>query len=649
MAKSDKLNTAAFREFAKIPEAVQDIRTFYFRSECRPIGGCYSFYRALVLQKQFRHAGREALSFRDWLLERDRARKDLWWLGHDCIGTPQSGSGFVESTHREMLAQFVPKNFDGVYHAGYTLDEARRAIGRQEREKEALILTPTGSYKSTANKIDCVQWMLNVPDIRILIMTGSGSLSDKFLKEVKGFFYRPEREAYTYFQLLFPEYILDGDAGLSSSPIFCPARLCRQEGQPTLWVNSIDGRLAGWHCDLFKGDDIVNEDNSNTPDTREKLKARYDNIVSNRPDEWAFKDHIGTRYDEDDWYGSRIEEWRLYPETNQLRYLCRSAWTLKPEYEDVSPRHVKEHMVANLYFPEKMPFSTLIGKARKNEKTFRCQQLNQPVGTDYRIQFDEDALRAHVINIDRVPPAPDGGNRPIMCMWDTAHGNKPSNDYSSGVAGYVHAPARALYALEVRRDKWRDSELAVQIVELHIKWNALFSEIEKFPGWELLAAEIQRNALFRYNRHIALIWREVDNTSGAKRNRVKGLEVMLSDDRLWFVDGEWIDDLVLQFKRFNGIATRRKDDIPDSIAFFQRLIPPAARGSAEEPQESEQERKDREAAEMRKQFFERQKQLEYSTYFPDYGSVPLVAAQEEPAPPPRRGPGRFFGNTRIHL
>ena len=612
----------------------------YYKSECRPIKELKGLHTLGQQAKVHKH------EFREWLDLRDRARKDLYWLGHDCIATEESGAGFVEHVHREMCSMFVQKNFDGVYFRGFTLRDVRRAIDRQKREKEMLLLAPRGSYKSTTNKIDAVQWILNCPDIRIFIVTGAADLADKFLKEVKGFFYKPKGSNYTYFQGLFPEFVLIGTDGVSLADMYCPARICRQEGNPTLWVNSIGGVLAGWHCDLFKGDDVVNEDNSNNDETRAKLKARYDNVSSNLPDEHAFRDQLGTRYVAEDWYGERLLDAKMYGETNQIKYLRRQAWTVKPGFEEVPIKLLQEHMV-DLYFPEKLTFRSLITKCRQNEQQFRCQQLNEPAGADTVVSFTKEDLDAHLIVETKVPKPLDGSRRRIVNCWDTGHSDNAGSDYSAGAVGYCHEEKRSLYVLEVRAGKWRDSDLAKQVVDLHWKWNPMFTELEKFPKWELFGAECQRYSYQKYGKTILVSWREIQQGSGAKRNRVKGLANLLDNDRLWFVEGDWIDLTFQQFVRFNGLSNRRKDDIPDAISFLQRLVPAEQYQPQDEKRETEAERKVREAEELKQNFKQQQNEVAYRTLFQAPAPAPM------PAPEPEKvtddGPGRIFGGIGLHL
>src|SRR5271166_3944586 len=260
----------------------------------------------------------DVVSFWRWLELRDRARKDLFWLGR------LHGKGLYRSVHQITCDQFVPKNFGGpwlnidgtvdvlrepvesMYFDGYTLDDFHDMIDEhhQWRDREAMLLDSRGFYKSTIDGVDSVQWLLNCPDIRILIITGEYKLAVAFASEIKGYFNLSEGQEPTAFHLLFPEYVLRGVDGKSKEPLFCPARIHEQK-EGSLWVNSIVANLSGWHCDLKKGDDIVTDENSNSEEAREKIKVKYDG-TDDLLDPHGFMEHIGTRYFTDDWYGTRL-------------------------------------------------------------------------------------------------------------------------------------------------------------------------------------------------------------------------------------------------------------------------------------------------------------------------------------------------------
>lgn len=579
----------------------------------------------------------EKRKFQDWLELRDRARKDLFWLGRDVLK-----KDLVERTHQPVCDLFMKKNFDGVYHEDYTLGEVHRAIGRQERSdndgnptREMLLLDSRGHFKSTIDGIDCVQWLINVPDIRILILTGEYKLAVAFMSEIKGYFYLPEGGDPTDFHILFPEFVLRGVAGTSKEPIECPARKHAQK-EPSIWVNSIDSNLSGWHCDGKKGDDIVTDENSNNEASRAKLKEKYDG-TENLVDEWGFSDHIGTRYFVDDWYGTRLEpeeETDFVP----LKYFCRKCWMVKPGFEDIPLKELTEEMV-DLTFPEKADFKSLRRKLLKNERQFRNQQLNEPLESDsdaFKITFSEDILRNHMYHSSVAPKVGD-----LYICWDWAPSANKYSDMSVGVCGRIVESSKddegikyGIVILEIVFDRWKPSELAYQIVSFDKKWHPKKTLVEKSPGAELLQMEVQRQAM-KYGVSLDIYWKLPSLESNAKRNRIKGVETLLSNDRLWFVSGSWIDETIRQLVNYTGEKKNkgRKDDIPDAISFLTFFLP------STEPNVDmvKMQELQRQVADLKKN---------YERIF----GGPAVSKEPPPAPSKPDDPrNRIFGGNGIHV
>jgi hypothetical protein len=141
------------------------------------------------------------------------------------------GYGLYHSAHKYVCDQFVQKYFEGLYYPGYTLDDFHDAMKRQKRyanlgtgvvpgeteTREMLLLEPRSSYKSTINRIDTVQWLINCPDIRIMFVTAFKELAKEFAVDVKkNNFYLSSHGSPTAFHLLFPEYVLTGIDGVTS-------------------------------------------------------------------------------------------------------------------------------------------------------------------------------------------------------------------------------------------------------------------------------------------------------------------------------------------------------------------------------------------------------------------------------------------------
>ena len=524
----------------------------------------------------------ELREFQPWLELRDKARKDLFWLGRDVLKRD-----LVEHVHQIVCNQFVQKQFDSVYYEGYRIGDVHDAIGKQKRfdengrpTREMMLLDPRGFYKTTIDGIDCVQWLLNAPDIRILILAGEYILSSAFLSEIKGYFNFPKNSDPTDFHLLFPEYVLRGLAGESDQPLWCPVRKHLQK-EASVWTNAIMASLSGWHCDIRKGDDVVTDRNCTTIELRHTLKEKYDG-TDNLVDEWGLSDHIGTRYYTDDWYGTRIDKSKEEEAETALKYFCRQCWIVKPEYTTVPLKQLTSDMVV-LNFPEKATFTSLRRKLLNNEKSFRNQQLNEPLEDDVAltINFDEESLRKHVYRFEQAPKVGD-----IYILWDTALTANKRSDFSSGVVGRI-APQEiknddgvvvetrySLIILEIIYGKFSQSELAVQIVALAKKWKPKKTVIERLPGTELFQREVAMRAT-QFGVSLGIYFYPPSLEPNAKRNRIHGLEILLKEDRLWFVAGPWIEETFFQLRRYTGEKKNRgrKDDIADAMSSLPMFLP----------------------------------------------------------------------------
>jgi phage terminase large subunit-like protein len=571
----------------------------------------------------------DIVGFWRWLELRDRARKDLFWLCR------LLGMGVYRTVHQVTCDQFLQKNFGGpwlksdgtvdesrptvpsMYFEGYTLDDFHDMIDDQERydsqgrpTKEMMLLDSRGYYKSTIDGADSVQILLNCPDARILIVTGEYKLALSFLLEIKGYFSLAEGQDPTAFHLLFPEYVLIGVDGTSKEPLISPARMLPQR-QGSIWVNSIVANISGWHCDFKKGDDVVTNANSNTEETRAKIKKDYDG-TDDLLDPYGFSDHIGTRYFTDDWYGTRLTPPEGEKEIAPIRYHCRGAWDVKPEYVEVPIMQLTEDMVT-LNFPQKWTFNKLHRLLlKKGEREFRNQQLNQPTDaaedSGFKISFTEADLRSHMYQREAAPKVGD-----IYVVWDWALSDKKTSDYSVGVVARLYkndANEWAFVILEIVYDKWKYTELAYQIVALSKRYGPKVTMIEASNAYDQLRDEIERVGA-RQSFQPYIYWKQPSREENAKRNRIKSIEILLSAHRLHFVLGPWIDETFKQFIQYTGEKKNkgRKDDIPDAIAYLLYILPQDARPAIDTVDPEEEKR----LAEEQDKYY--RKARHYEAYF----------------------------------
>jgi hypothetical protein len=421
----------------------------------------------------------EIVSFQRWLDLRAKARRDLFWLGR------LLGYGLFASSHQYVCDQFVQKNFEGMYFPGYTLDQFHAMMKKQKRyanygtdvvlgeteTREMVLLEPRSSYKSTINRIDTVQWLINCPDIRIMFITAFKELAQEFAADVKtANFYLSPQGTPSSFQLLFPEYILTGIDGTSEQPMWCPARNLHQP-QPSVWSTSMESSSTGKHCDLCKFDDAVDPKNSADDEMRAKLKFKINGYDDVR-DPWGFTDFCGTVYFTNDWYGTRLlPEDEDSKEVAPLLYSRRGSWELdaedfaayvRPENDPdrLTVRQIISQRKAKLLHPYKLTWKELDKILKKKGlRSFKNQQLNEATDpksvTNFINQFKKEILEAHCYPRESAPKVGD-----IWQVWDTAYGEKATSDYSCGVTGMVYQRADGKYALcvlEIVFGKWRSS------------------------------------------------------------------------------------------------------------------------------------------------------------------------------------------------
>ena len=149
------------------------------------------------------------LDFHDWLRARDQTRKDLFFFAKFVL----KHSLLKQSVHKQVCDLFVQKDFDHVYFEGYAKEVYQDAIKTQDRvpmywnekrrlympvlneaikpenkAREMILLFPRFFFKSTINMVDCAQWLLNCPDVSILIMTAKEDHATDFMMGVKKFF-----------------------------------------------------------------------------------------------------------------------------------------------------------------------------------------------------------------------------------------------------------------------------------------------------------------------------------------------------------------------------------------------------------------------------------------------------------------------------
>lgn len=218
-----------------------------------------------------------------WHLQRHKARTDLVWLANNVLGYPDVST----KVHGPILDAL--QHFPGANEFHKTVADYRDAMQGKvlweplcqmehlpsnegfKQTRDNLILFPRGHIKSTLVTVShSIQWILNYPNIRILLTTATETLVTGFIIEIRNHFIKNDQ-----LRLLFPELCpvaKDGkvpDLG-NLSGFTIPGRddnnkkLGPGGKDPTLMASTVGSSITGYHGDVQKNDDLVEKINSSS-------------------------------------------------------------------------------------------------------------------------------------------------------------------------------------------------------------------------------------------------------------------------------------------------------------------------------------------------------------------------------------------------
>ncbi len=475
-------------------------------------------------------------------------RTNLMFLGREVLNR-----AFIFYTHQPICNFFVQKNPALAFH-------------EQDETLERLLLYPRGSYKSTVDIIDCVQWFINFPDVRILILTAAEDLATSFIGELKNYFFVPKDAPPTNLQKLFPEWILSPAMMGSEDQYICPKRVIGDDKKkdPSAWAASILSTLPGKHCDLAKCDDVVNDKNSETPPLIAKV-IRKVAFAKSLVDPGGFVDLIGTPYAGNDLY-ARAEAKALPGELKVLRTPAR--W-LRPEFahkdeRDCIPSDYQLLFEKNKVGRKVLTHAFLDQRKREDLGIYLSQYMLNATGTR-KVKFSMDLLVQRTISIEQLPH-----QLRYYIFWDFSYSVNQTSDYSVGAVIGFDSENRG-YVVEIFRDHYIDSDLAHTVVDSYKKYQPRLVSIENSNGAQYLEQVIRRYAEEVGVNYIPLEFFKVDKSVNAKSSRIGSLQPRLLGGELFFLDS--IDCLEDLYKEFASFGSSLHDDIPDAISFYTRVLP----------------------------------------------------------------------------
>jgi hypothetical protein len=583
---------------AKAPQQLSEISPELVAAELLNRAELHALYDASI-------ATEEAITFEEFLSIRLRCKSDTFFLGKEVF---KNDFAHCHEVWRDFFPQWNPLTLP----PNYTQKQAIDWLASQSEVKDFLLMASRRAFKSSFARLWLVSAIVTLPDIRILIVSETRPLSKDNIEAVRGYFETtPGFE--TRFQRLFPEFCIPvGDGSVMSLEV--PMR--RLKLPQSIESSSMDSTVAGRRADIILFDDPISEVSCTNEVQIQKSVNKRDMLVKLK-ERGGFVITLGTPYAAQDLYFVMIERSQKNGDET-FAYRVDPAFTVKPHaFHKLTPAllpTLEESDIEEFLFPEGLPWKELRVDMRNNPPFFMSQNLCLfPLEEDaeLRCQFDHDELWA------RVRPSAFFGSpiaAQIVLSLDRAYSVSRYADMSCLCVGRLQPVQEkmALVITDVRMDRWRESDLVKNTVDLIEKHHPTIFVAEQDKGWETLAQSIREQCLRRGLPVPYFRWKTIIPTDRALARRVKGLELPISDGRLWFTTSftSGTEAALLQLEKFDGVTksnSHRKDDFPSSLSLMFAECGPRYQEEikTEDLEKRRQEEEEEAARERRRHFYDR--------------------------------------------
>lgn len=494
-----------------------------------------------------------------WLRDRNLARTDLFFLANEILDYKDINEA-VHGPMRDTLQKFAgcieyadPATGKLIASSPrIPLWELKRTLPvtnpEAEHGRRTLVLMPRGGLKTTTTLVWAMQWIINYPDVRILINTSTDARHKEFATEMLSHFRYNQK-----FRYLFPEFCPPSDraADWGSLDYFNVPNKTVYRRAPTVMFVSVGKIIAGTHQEVVIHTDIVDKENVRTPDSNRKVidHFRFCFPLVESSSIWPYTGwlHVeGTVYDFADLYSYLLEmkssghpQWQMWS-------------VLLVDAEKNSQKKLS-------YWPSRYPWERLMTiKEEVGPQIYAANYRQKPVPEGVGLA-DKVIITPFLKYIKPMLP-----KMRLHCTVDL-HGMEDNlgNDYTvMTVCGFL--PNGEVKALDIRRGHFSPSDVIDLMFELDTTWQGkiLDFKIEKDAHMRVLGPFLRRE-MERRERWLNIIPLKRDNST-SKYQRIKGLQSWFANAALSFSDQiVCLDEVILEIKQF---PKGKHDDILDTLA-----------------------------------------------------------------------------------
>lgn len=498
---------------------------------------------------------------------RQRARTDLWFLMDAILGYKD-----IERAVHGPIVDLLPVLYggaDAIQSNGTIVYTPDVDFWSLPGDRKRLFLFPRGHLKTSIITVaQTIQWILNYPDVRILITSATTDLGERILLEIKSHFqFNP------LFRQAFPDFCPDakhaGDFG-NLEAFTTPARKLRKLKEPTVSVSSVGKTIAGMHYELEVLSDMVDKENVKTPGGLKDVIDHYrymDPLLERHqvPEGSDLPHHgfvtmEGTRYDFGDLYGTIADEeaigraWvKIQPGIRMARY---QDWLVLHGDAEADPEHQRSLWPSRFPWKELKKMETNMGP-----QLYSAQMRNRPVASGSALATLDDLIGIwtprHILK-ELLPRL----NLHVTVDLASMEG-KASGDFSVLTCVGFDGDGRMM-VLDIRRGHFTELEVIQQFYELYAMYPQILDfKIEKEARWKTLEPFLRREQAKRGFLPPLIDIPRDNHTS--KQSRIRALQPWFKSKLIRFADDLACRvDLLQEITRFPSKNVH--DDILDTLA-----------------------------------------------------------------------------------
>ena len=451
-----------------------------------------------------------------------------------------------EDVHREAL-DFFPK-----LSSDSTVAEAFKGMKRRRT-----LLYPRNTYKSTLDICFCVQLILNYfMTIGILILSGSKELSFAFVDQVASFFIRRGSNV-SLFQALYPELCVE--KWKASGWFTAGLRQTEPEIiEPLIWANSLESATTGWHPDVLICDDVNNNRNSRTYESRIRLTKEY-KLVRKILKPTGIELKIGTCYGPGDLFNDEL----LTARPGSYDRVLKPAMVLRSG-ERLDNNGFPAEDEIDLLLPSILSYEFLREEYDADYASFMSQYMMDSYGAA-EIVFGEREMLAAMVEENRVPM--EGA---MHIAFRLPCRSKKWNTLSGAVG--IQTQQR-MYVTDIVQGHYKPSVMAQKIHDTARQYGLHRVIIEESPGARLYQSAIDNYALTT-GWPLQIAWLPFDDDDAIRDTRIRNMEALIASGRLLFSTGVKTKPLITGFLEYGmidesglpDVISRVADNLPQSIA-----------------------------------------------------------------------------------